>query len=108
MNKDIFILILAMDNELLEKAKSYVTSIEATCFEATTLEEALEIYQNNPINICIIDVDIPGAKALMVQINEDNPHVQMIAMGSMSEDEFAQELEEEMNKLDEQEETPVS
>jgi len=96
--KELFILVLVIDPDLVKKIKEGFVPVKTkrTYFEVATPEEGLEIYENNPINVCLIDVDIPGAKQLMIKIGKDNPEVELMVLGSMSEEELQQELDEEI------------
>jgi len=91
---ELFVLILDGDGGLMEKTKEAIsiTNVKITYFEASTAEEALKVYEENPINIGIIDVDVEGARDLMIAIKEDEPDIQLIGIGHEKDADYDRDM----------------
>lgn len=81
-------ILIAEDHPILRKA--LVQNLKATqefnCFEASTGEEALAIYNHNPIDILLLDINMPGisgitvAKDILKKSLRRNPKIIMLSI----------------------------
>ncbi|GLU56210.1 response regulator [Dyadobacter frigoris] len=89
-------ILIIEDHEIVIWALTKVitgTFANATIFSAPTLDQGIEILQDNFMNLVVVDVDIPGGNSIkmIAALRSAQPKVQILIHTGMEEDIYALE-----------------
>jgi CheY-like chemotaxis protein len=73
------VLVVDHDPDVLEKAREFLNR-DRQVFLASTAEQAFEMVQKLGFSVVLVDIDLPGAYALIRRLHDANPYLMFIAI----------------------------